>query len=165
MELKGSKTETNLAKAFAGEAQAMLKYLFYAEKAREEGYEIIAQTFEDFSRNEKEHAKIWFKFFKGILSNDENLKDAIAGEHYESTEMYVNFSKVAKEEGFKEISLLFDSVAAIEKGHEAKYKEFLGAEKLETMNWVCRKCGYQHHKKEAPSSCPVCEQYRVGGTN
>lgn len=165
MQLKGSKTEANLAKAFAGEAQATLKYLFYAEKAQEEGCGIIAQTFEAFSRNEKEHAKIWFKYFKGILSNDENLQDAISGEHYEATEMYVDFAKVATEEGFKEIALLFDSVAIIEKGHEAKYRELLGAEKSETINWICIKCGYKHDKKEAPSNCPVCEQYRVGGVN
>lgn len=165
MEFKGSKTETNLRTAFSGESQARSKYIYYAEKAREENRNNVADFFETAARNEQEHAKIWFELFNGIGSSELNLQDAIKGEHYESTEMYVNFSKIAREEGFIEIALLFDSVASIEKKHEEKFISFLENKNSITENWCCKKCGYVHNKQEAPNRCPVCEQYRVGGTN
>ena len=115
MELKGSKTEKNLLSAFAGEAQARTKYTYYASKARKEGYNQIANIFEETANNEKEHAKIWFKLLHdGIPSTMENLKDAASGEHYEWTDMYDTFAKEAKEEGFDKIAYLFEAVGQIE---------------------------------------------------
>ena len=117
MELKGSKTEANLAAAFAGESQARNKYTYYASKARKEGYVQIANLFEETAGNEKEHAKIWFKLLHGgdIADTATNLKEAAAGENYEWTDMYANFAKDAREEGFTKIAALFEMVAAIEK--------------------------------------------------
>ena len=125
MELKGSKTWENLQAAFAGESQAHTKYLYYASKAKKDGYVQIAQLFEDTARNEKEHAKIWFKLLHDgeVPSTDVNLVDAAEGENYEWTDMYPEFARVAKEEGFDEIAFLFEKVAAIEKLHEERYKK------------------------------------------
>ena len=116
MELKGSRTEANLMAAFAGESQARNKYTYYASKAKKDGYVQIANIFEETAANEKEHAKIWFKLLHGgaIPSTVENLKDAAAGENYEWTDMYAEFAKEAREEGFNEIADLFDGVAKIE---------------------------------------------------
>ena len=126
MELKGSRTEANLMAAFAGESQARNKYTYYASKAKKEGYEQIARLFLETADNEKEHAKIWFKLLHdGIPDTEANLKDAAAGEHYEWTEMYAEFAKVAKEEGFAKIAYLFESVAKIEKEHEERYNKLL----------------------------------------
>ena len=129
MELKGSKTEANLQAAFAGESMARNKYTYYASKAKKEGYNIIADKFEQTANNEKEHAKIWFKLLHNeeIPSTIENLKDAAAGERYEWTDMYDTMAKEADEEGFKKIATLFRMVGKIEKGHEERYNALLEA--------------------------------------
>jgi len=164
-ELKGSKTEANLKAAFAGESEARNKYTFYASKAKKEGYEQIAELFLETAKNEKEHAEIWFKLLHdGIGDTMANLADGAAGEHYEWTEMYVDFAKVAREEGFTKIALLFDGVAKIEKTHEERYKKLLS--NLEEgivfsrdgeMVWLCDNCGHIHVGKKAPVKCPVCD--------
>ena len=127
MELKGSKTEQNLMTAFAGESQARNKYTYYASKAKKDGYEQIAAIFEETANNEKEHAKMWFKELHGgaIPDTMENLLDAAAGENYEWTDMYSEFAKTAKEEGFDRIAYLFEGVAAIEKEHEERYRKLI----------------------------------------
>ncbi|MDF2822039.1 MAG: rbr 1 [Clostridiales bacterium] len=166
MELKGSKTEANLLAAFAGESQARNKYSYYASKAKKEGFEQIASLFLETANNEKEHAKIWFKLLHGgaIGSTEENLKDAAAGENYEWTDMYANFAKTAKEEGFTKIAYLFDAVAKIEKEHEERYLALLKNIEDETVFkkedkvvWQCANCGYIHEGVNAPSVCPVCD--------
>ncbi len=165
MELKGTKTEANLMAAFAGESQARNKYTYYASKAKKEGYEQIAEIFEETARNEKEHAKLWFKLLHGgeVPSTEENLKDAATGENYEWTDMYADFAKVAKEEGFNDIARLFEGVAAIEKEHEERYKKLLNNIEEEIVFsrdgdtiWKCRNCGHIHIGKKAPEICPVC---------
>ncbi len=164
MELKGSRTEANLMTAFAGESQARNKYTYYASKAKKDGYVQIAQIFEETANNEKEHAKIWFKLLHdGVPSTVENLKDAAAGENYEWTEMYAEFAKVAKEEGFDHIAFLFEEVGKIEKDHEERYKKLLANvegglvfSKDGDMMWICSNCGHVHFGKEAPEICPVC---------
>ena len=165
MELKGSRTEANLMTAFAGESQARNKYTYYASKAKKDGYVQIAQIFEETANNEKEHAKIWFKLLHdgGIPTTVENLKDAAAGENYEWTEMYAEFAKVAKEEGFDHIAALFEMVAKIEKDHEERYKKLLANiegglvfSRDGDMMWICSNCGHVHIGKEAPEVCPVC---------
>ncbi len=169
MDLKGSKTEANLKAAFAGESQARVKYEYYASQARKDGYNQIAAFFEETSRNEKEHAKIWFKLlYDGIQPTDENLKDAAAGENYEWTEMYAEFAKTAREEGFNEIAELFEKVAAIEKEHEERYlkllqniKEGKVFKREEVKAWKCGNCGHIHYGKEAPEVCPVCNHPRA----
>ena len=165
MELKGSRTEANLMTAFAGESQARNKYTYYASKAKKDGYVQIAQIFEETANNEKEHAKIWFKLLHdgGVPTTVENLKDAAAGENYEWTEMYAEFAKVAKEEGFDHIASLFEMVAKIEKDHEERYKKLLSNiegglvfSRDGDMMWICSNCGHVHIGKEAPELCPVC---------
>ena len=165
MELKGSRTEANLMTAFAGESQARNKYTYYASKAKKDGYVQIAQIFEETANNEKEHAKIWFKLLHdgGVPTTVENLKDAAAGENYEWTEMYAEFAKVAKEEGFDHIAALFEMVAKIEKDHEERYKKLLANiegglvfSRDGDMMWICSNCGHVHIGKEAPEVCPVC---------
>ena len=127
MELKGSKTEKNLMDAFAGESMARNKYTYYASKAKKEGYNIIADKFEQTANNEKEHAKLWFKLLHDgqVPDTITNLKDAAAGENYEWTDMYDRMAKEAHEEGFTKIAFLFESVAKIEKGHEERYNACL----------------------------------------
>ena len=165
MELKGSRTEANLMAAFAGESQARNKYTYYASKARKEGYEQIAAIFEETANNEKEHAKMWFKELHGgdIPTTAENLLDAAEGENYEWTDMYAEFAKVAREEGFERIAFLFEGVAAIEKEHEERYRKLLKnvEDKLVFSKdgeaiWICRNCGHIVVGKEAPKVCPVC---------
>ncbi len=165
MEFKGSRTEANLMAAFAGESQARNKYTYYASKARKEGYEQIAELFELTAGNEKEHAKIWFKLLHEgeVPDTITNLTDAANGEHYEWTEMYADFAKVAKEECFTKIAFLFEEVAKIEKEHEERYKKLLANVKEEkvffkdgTVVWVCRNCGHIHVSTKAPELCPVC---------
>ena len=165
MELKGSRTEANLMTAFAGESQARNKYTYYASKAKKDGYVQIAQIFEETANNEKEHAKIWFKLLHdgGIPTTVENLKDAAEGENYEWTEMYAEFAKVAKEEGFDHIAALFEMVAKIEKEHEERYKKLLSNidggvvfSKDNDIVWICSNCGHIHIGKKAPEICPVC---------
>ncbi|MEG2311045.1 MAG: rubrerythrin family protein [Clostridia bacterium] len=169
MELKGSKTEANLLAAFAGESQARNKYTYYASKAKKDGYEQIAGLFEETANNEKEHAKIWFKLLhdNDIPSTEENLKDAATGENYEWTQMYAQFAKTAKEEGFDNISYLFDSVAKIEKTHEERYTKLLENiedgvvfQRGEIKIWKCRNCGHIHIAVDSPMVCPVCAHPR-----
>lgn len=166
MELKGSKTEANLLAAFAGESQARNKYDYYASKAKKDGYEQIGAIFEETAKNEKEHAKIWFKLLHGgsVPNTKENLVDAANGENYEWTEMYKGFAKTALEEGFEEISRLFLEVAEIEKEHEERYltllsrvKENMVFESKEEIIWICRNCGHIYKGKKALELCPVCE--------
>ena len=165
MELKGSKTEQNLMAAFAGESQARNKYSYYAKKARKDGYEQIGAMFEETALNEKEHAKIWFKLLHDgeVPDTIENLKDAANGENYEWTEMYPEFARVAREEGFDKIAFLFEAVAKIEKEHEERYKKLL--ENVEgglvfsrdgDKIWKCRNCGHIVIGPNAPELCPVC---------
>ena len=165
MNLKGTKTEQNLMAAFAGESQARNKYTYYASKAKKEGYEQIAAIFEETAGNEKEHAKMWFKLLHedNIPSTIENLEDAANGENYEWTEMYAEFAKVAREEGFDRIAFLFEGVGKIEKEHEERYKALLANvkegkvfKKEEKMMWVCRNCGHVHFGESDPEVCPIC---------
>lgn len=164
-DLKGSKTEANLATAFAGESQARNKYTYYASKAKKEGYVQISELFLETANNEKEHAKIWFKLLNdGIGDTAANLQDAANGENYEWTEMYAEFAKVAKEEGFDEIARLFEGVAKIEKEHEERYLKLLENVKdgkvfvkEDIVIWKCSNCGHIHVGKFAPEKCPVCD--------
>ncbi len=164
MELKGSKTEQNLMTAFAGESQAHVKYTYYQNRAKKDGYVQISKYFEETARNEREHAKIWFKLLHdGIGETALNLEDAAAGEHYEWTDMYANFAKVAKEEGFDKIAYLFEGVGKIEKGHEERYLALLDNIKTGKVFkregevvWICDNCGHVHYGKEAPKLCPIC---------
>ena len=165
MELKGSRTEANLLAAFAGESQARNKYTYYASKAKKDGFEQIAAIFEETALNEKEHAKLWFKLLHGgeVPTTMDNLQDAANGENYEWTDMYPEFAKVAKEEGFDRIAYLFEAVGAIEKEHEERYKKLLENVKEGLVFskdgdkiWKCRNCGHICIGKEAPQVCPVC---------
>ena len=165
MELKGSKTEQNLMTAFAGESQARNKYTYFASKAKKEGYEQIAAIFQETADNEKEHAKMWFKLLNGgdIGTTADNLQAAADGENYEWTDMYAEFAKTAKEEGFTHIAYLFEEVAKIEKEHEARYlkllenvKEGKVFEAGEVKVWKCRNCGHIVVGTKAPEVCPVC---------
>jgi rubrerythrin len=163
MEFKGSRTEANLHAAFSGESQARNKYTYYASKAKKEGYEQIAAIFMETAENEKEHAKIWYKLIHGIGSTVENLKDAAAGENYEWTQMYAEFAKVAREEGFDDIAALFDGVASVEKHHDERYQALVKNledgivfKKSNVVIWKCRNCGYLHTGESAPQICPVC---------
>lgn len=164
-ELKGSKTLENLKTAFAGEAQAFTKYMYYASKARKDGYEQIGAIFEETADNEKEHAKIWFKILHdgAVPETTANLEDAIAGEDYEYKDMYKKFAEVAREEGFDEIAEKFEGVGAIEKEHGERYAKLLKnidedivfkSDKVTV--WKCRNCGYIYVGEKAPETCPVC---------
>ncbi len=163
MELKGSKTEANLWKAFAGESQARNKYTFFASVAKKEGYEQIAAIFTETAANEKEHAEIWFKELGGIGDTAANLKAAAEGENEEWTSMYKEMAETAREEGFDRLAYLFESVGKIEKEHEERYLTLLGNvndhlvfQRGEEVIWICRNCGHVHVGKEAPKVCPVC---------
>lgn len=165
MELKGSRTEQNLKTAFGGESEARNKYTYYASKARKDGYEQIADFFEETAGNEKEHAKLWFKYLKGgdVPTTVVNLEDAANGENYEWTQMYADFAKIAREEGFLDIATKFEGVAAIEKKHEERYRKLLENikddrvfKREEGSIWICRNCGHIHVGKDAPEMCPVC---------
>ena len=165
MELKGSKTEENLMKAFAGESQARNKYTYFASKAKKEGYEQIAAIFEETANNEKEHAKIWFKLLNGgeVPTTVDNLQAAADGENYEWTDMYAEFAKTAKEEGFDHIAYLFEGVGKIEKEHEERYRKLLANINDEVVFsndgdtiWICRNCGHVVIGPKAPEVCPVC---------
>ena len=164
MELKGSKTEANLATAFAGESQARNKYTYFASAARKEGYEQIAAIFEMTAINEKEHAKLWFKELNGIGTTLQNLLAAAAGEHEEWTDMYKRFAEEAKAEGFIELAERFARVADIEKRHEERYRKLAAnIEKGEVWvkvgenRWECRNCGHIYIGEKAPEVCPVCK--------
>ena len=166
MELKGSKTEQNLMTAFAGESQAHTKYQYFASQAKKDGYEQIAEIFTETAGNEKEHAKLWFKYLNGgsVPATIDNLESAAAGENEEWTEMYKDFAIIAREEGFLEIANLFNGVAKIEKEHEERYRALIAnikddkvfqkdTEKL----WICRNCGHVYIGTKALEACPVCK--------
>lgn len=176
MGLKGSQTEKNLLAAFSGESQARNRYTYFSSQARKEGYEQISAIFEETANQEKEHAKREFKFLEGgeveitasfpagvIGTTLENLKAAAEGEHYETTEMYPGFAKIAEKEGFEEIAKFFRSVATVEKRHEDRYLRLVkniteGSvfKRKKPTRWVCRNCGYVHESNEAIALCPVC---------
>lgn len=174
--LKGTRTEQNLLTAFAGESQARNRYTYFASKAKKEGFEQIAAVFTETAENEKEHAKRFFKFLEGgevsitaafpagvIGTTAENLLEAANGENYENTVMYPEFAKVADEEGFNEVALVFRAVAKVEAQHEKNYRalrknvlENRVFEKETVVKWHCRNCGYIHEGAKAPEKCPAC---------
>ena len=167
-QLSGSRTEENLKTAFAGEAKACLRYLWYKAKAEEEGYHAIAGLFEETSRNEREHAEVWFKYLgESGNSTENNLQAAIAGEHYEWETMYDSFAAVAEEEGFERIAEAFRLVGKIEKMHENRYQSAKTALQndyftapTDSAVWICLSCGHTHIGKEPPAACPVCHNPR-----
>ena len=176
MSIKGSQTEQNLLKAFAGESQARNRYTFFASKARKDGFEQIAAFFEETAAQEKEHAKLFFKFLEGgmveitatfpagvIGSTAENLLAAAEGEHEEWDLLYPEFARIAEEECLTKIATAFKLVATVEARHEERYRRLLQNiendevfKRPEKETWVCRNCGYVHHGKEAPDMCPCC---------
>ncbi len=165
MEFKGSRTEANLMAAFAGESQARNKYDYYASQAKKDGYVQIAAIFEETAKNEKEHAKLWFKLLHGgkVPTTTVNLKDAADGENFEWTDMYRKFAEEARAEGFEDIAKQFEGVAAIEKEHEERYRKLLSNiegglvfSREGDMIWQCSNCGHIHIGKQAPEVCPVC---------
>ncbi|AQS60587.1 rubrerythrin family protein [Desulforamulus ferrireducens] len=163
MNLKGTRTEQNLKEAFSGESQARNKYTYWASVAKREGYEQIAAIFLETADNEKEHAKRLFKFLNGITDTKTHLKEAAAGENYEYTNMYVEFEKVAREEGFDEIADVFREIGEVEEEHEKRFLALLKNieegkvfKRDEEVKWKCRNCGYVHKGKEAPHICPAC---------
>jgi rubrerythrin len=162
--IKGTKTEKNLLEAFAGESQARNKYTYYASVAKKEGYEQLAEIFQETADNEKEHAKLHFKALAGIGNTIENLKAAASGENAEWTEMYPRMAKEAREEGFEDIAFMFEAIGAIEKEHEERYQHILKAieegsvfKKTEAVTWKCRNCGHSHAGAQSPLLCPACK--------
>lgn len=162
---KNSKTWQNLETAFAGESQAHMKYSYYASRAKKDGFEQIKEIFEETASNEREHAKLWFKFLHddAVPDTATNLQDAASGENYEWTDMYKGFAETARAEGYEEIAEKFEGVAAIEKAHEERYLKLLSnmqddvvfkSEKVTV--WKCRNCGHIHVGDKAPEVCPVC---------
>ena len=174
--LKGTRTEKNLLLSFAGESQARTRYTYFAGQARKDGYVQIADIFEETANQEKEHAKRFFKFLEGgeveitgafpagvIAGTLENLKMAAAGEHHEHTEMYPGFAKIAREEGFEAIAMVWEAVSVAEKQHEKRYLDLAANiaagsvfKRGEPVVWRCRNCGYLHQGLEAPQMCPAC---------
>jgi len=179
--LKGTQTEKNLLTAFAGESQARNRYSFFASQARKEGYEQIAAIFSETAENEREHAKRLFKFLEGgevqiqasfpagvIGDTASNLEAAANGENYEHTQMYPEFARVAREEGFPEIAAVFEAIAVAEREHERRYRALLENvregkvfKKDQPVKWRCRNCGYVHEGTEAPERCPSCDHPRA----
>ena len=166
MNLKGSKTEKNLLEAFAGESMARNKYTYYASKAKKDGYVQISKIFEETADNEKEHAKIWFKYLHDgkVPDTTVNLKDAADGENFEWTDMYARMAKEAREEGFIEIAEHFEMVGAIEKEHEERYRKLLSNIEQGIVFsrdgdciWQCSNCGHIVIGPKAPDVCPVCD--------
>lgn len=167
MNLKGSETEKNLLKAFAGESQARNKYTYFAKVARKQGFHYIAKIFEETALNEMQHAKEEFKLLKGIGDTKENLKEAIKGEHYENTEMYPGMQKDAEKEGNETAAKLFKEISEVEKHHEERYKKLLEMVENGTVykrdkeiKWKCSKCGYVQEGTEPPEVCPACKHAR-----
>ncbi len=174
--LKGTKTEQNLLKAFAGESQARMRYDYFSKQAKKEGLEQISAIFQETALNEKEHAKRFFKFLEGgaveitaaypagkIGTTLENLKAAAEGENEEWTKLYPEFAQIAEEEGFNEIAVAFKMIAKVEKAHEERYKKLNSNleqgkvfEREGVIIWKCRNCGYLHEGKKAPLKCPAC---------
>jgi rubrerythrin len=189
MDLKGSKTEKNLLTAFAGESQARNRYTYFTSQAKKDGYVQISRIFEETANQEKEHAERLFKLLEGgeveiqaafpagvIGSTLENLKAAAGGENYEWTEMYPGFAEIAREEGFKSIAKIFESIAIAEKQHEKRYLDLAANieadrvfKKDESVVWRCINCGYLHEGAEAPAVCPACahkqEYFELLGEN
>jgi rubrerythrin len=168
--LKNSKTWDNLQTAFAGESKASMKYRYYSSQAKKDGYEQIADIFQETSDNEKEHAKLWFKALHdgAVPSTADNLKDAASGEHYEWTDMYKGFAEIARSEGFDDIAKLFEGVAAVEEKHEDRYAKLLrNIEEGKVFKsdglavWKCRNCGHIEIGDFAPETCPVCSHPRA----
>ena len=165
-ERKRTKTEKNLMTAFAGESEARNKYTYYASQAKKEGFVQISKIFEETANNEKEHAKLWFKYLHdgAVPETIKALEDAASGENYEWTEMYAQFAKEAKEEGFEQLSILFEMVGKIEKAHEERYRKLLENIKNECVFkkptstvWECANCGHIFEGEYAPELCPVCK--------
>jgi len=175
--LKGTKTEQNLLKSFAGESQARNRYNYFASQAKKEGYEQISFIFSDTADNEKEHAKRFFKFLEGAMleitasfpagaigSTAENLAAAADGEHEEWSDLYPEFARIADEEGFSEIAGVWREIAEAETGHEIRYRKLLANvqegkvfKKDAPVKWRCRNCGYISEGVEAPEKCPACD--------
>lgn len=174
--VKGSQTEKNLLTAFAGESQARNRYTYFAGQAKKEGFIQISEIFSETANQEKEHAKRFFKFLEGgdlevtaefpagiIGTTLENLKAAAAGEHYEQTEMYPGFAKIAREEELDTIAMVFESIAVAEKQHEKRYLDLafnIESDRVfrrdEKVTWRCSNCGYLHEGEGAPDQCPAC---------
>ena len=174
--IKGTKTEQNLLKAFAGESQARNRYTYFASAAKKAGYEQIAAIFLETAENEKEHAKRFFKLLEGgaveitaaypagvIGKTEDNLKASADGENEEWTKLYADFEKIAREEGFEEVAVQFKEIAKVEEEHENRYRKLLKNleegkvfKKDQEVKWHCRNCGYVHAGKEAPKLCPAC---------
>jgi len=159
-----NKTEENLQAAFSGESQARNKYTYFAKVARKEGFHYIAKIFEETAENETQHAKDEFKLLGGIGDTKKNLKSAMEGEDYETTTMYPEFAKQAKEDGNKEAALLFSQIAKVEAEHRERYKELLALvekgkvfEREKPIRWKCGKCGHIHVGKTPPEKCPTCK--------
>lgn len=166
--LKGTQTEKNLQEAFAGESMARNKYDFFASVAKKEGYVQMSNIFAETALNEKEHAKLWFKWLEGIGTTPENLVAAAEGENYEWTDMYKEFERVAREEGFDEIADQFREVGEVEEEHEKRYrklKENIDNDEVfkreEPVMWQCQNCGYKHYGTEAPDECPACKHEKA----
>jgi rubrerythrin len=160
----GLKTKKNLEDAFAGESMARNKYTYFAKAARKAGFVQMANIFLETAENEKEHAKLWAKHL-GVIKEEtaENLKQAIAGEHYENSNMYPRMAREAEEEGHPELARLFKEVGEAEEAHETRYKKLLENiegdkvfKREEIKKWKCNNCGYIHEGKEAPTECPSC---------
>jgi len=161
------KTEENLEAAFAGESQARNKYTYFAAVARKEGYHYIARIFEETADNERRHAKEHFEMLGGIGDTKANLKAAVEGENYETTTMYPEFAKQAKEEGNAKAALLFDQIGKVEAHHRDRYKKLLqivesgmAYKREQPIEWKCSVCGYRHTGTEPPPKCPCCQHPR-----
>jgi rubrerythrin len=175
--IKGTKTEKNLLAAFAGESQARNRYTFFASAAKKEGYEQISRFFLETAENEKEHAKVFFKYLEGgeveitavypagVIGNTrQNLQEAADGEKMEWSNLYADFAKVAREEGFEEVARSFDQIAQVEMFHELRYRKLAKNiddkevfKKKTKTKWHCINCGYVHEGDEAPKECPACK--------
>ncbi len=163
--LRGTKTEENLHTALSGESQAYLRYRYFEEAAKKDGFVEIARIFAETAENEKEHAEIWFKFLGGWSTVADNLEAAAGGEHFEWSTMYSEFAQTAKEEGFDFLAGLFEKIASVEKDHEERYRSYLAKVKAGSLfvsdsaetRWICLNCGYVVTAKEAPVLCPACQ--------
>jgi len=175
--IKGTKTEKNLLASFAGESQARNRYTYFASVARKEGYEQIANIFIETAENEKEHAKVFFKYLEGgdveitasypagmIKDTRSNLEAAAAGENMEWTVLYSDFGKVARDEGFEEVARSFEQISKVERFHESRYRKLISNivngevfKKKTTVKWHCINCGYIFEGAEAPKECPACK--------
>ena len=174
--IKGTRTEQNLLKSFAGESQARNRYTYFASVAKKEGYEQIAAIFEETANQEKEHAKRMFKYLEGgmveitatypagvISTTEENLKEAAGGEHEEWTDLYPVFAQIAEKEGFDAIAAMYRMISIAEKGHEERYLALMHNvhenevyDKIDEVTWQCRNCGFIYKGKTAPELCPAC---------